>query len=65
MQIDIDFDILHKGKKSMLFEKWPKIKNHIMHLLRNNSKACAEDGAYILALNTEPPGTFSLNYDKY
>lgn len=60
MQIDLDFNILHEGKNLKLFEKWPKIKNHLIRLLKQNKKACSEDGDNISTINTEPSGMLSF-----
>lgn len=53
--IDMDFEILHKGKSLILFEKWPKIRNHLMNALRRSRIACNENTPYITALSMEPP----------
>lgn len=61
----MDFEILHKGKSLILFEKWPKIRNHLMNALRRSRIACNENTPYITALSMEPPGTFTFHSNYF
>ncbi|XP_043463560.1 uncharacterized protein LOC122499340 [Leptopilina heterotoma] len=53
--IDMEFETLHKGKGMMLFEKWPKIRNHLIIALKRSRVAYNENTPYMTALSMEPP----------
>ena len=51
LQIEIDFQILHKGKENCLLEKWNVIKDHLIKLLKV-SRLPKEDKNYLVLLPT-------------